>query len=172
MKRLICLALVALASLHGECSYGDELAPAEPTKESLREEDRVGARSDEYSRVFDRAITCLIQRDSGCFRGLLSQFTISQETRGPGAVDLIIQDRYIPYFSDFERLTDRVGTVPSYDGVGNTGFAICRSFITSDKKEKFFVLYVVKEKDTYRVGNLLLDTKMEQIVKAKSSQQK
>ena len=167
MKRLMCLALVVLAIVGGERAYGDEAPPAEPTKESLREEDRVGARSDEYSRVFDRAITCLIQRDSGCFRGLLSEFTISQETRGPGAVDLIIQDRYIPYFSDFQHLTDRVGTVPSYDAVGNTGFAICRSFITTDKKEKFFVLYVVKEKEKYRVGNLLLDTKIEQIVKSK-----
>jgi hypothetical protein len=168
MKRLIYLALIVVVGLCGDVAYGDEVPAVEPTKESLREEDRVGARSDEYSRVFDRAITCLIQRDAGCFRGLLSQLTISQETRGPGAVDLIIQDRYIPYFIDFERLTDRVGTVPSYDGAGNTGFAICRSFMTTDKKEKFFVLYVVKEKDKYRVGNLLLDTKIDQIVKAKS----
>ena len=168
MRRLIYLALVVLVGACGDVAYGDEVAKVEPTKESLREEDRVGARSDEYSRVFDRAITCLIQRDAGCFRGLLSQFTISQETRGPGAIDLIIQDRYIPYFSDFERLTDRVGTVPSYDAAGNTGFAICRGFTTTDKKEKFFVLYVVQEKDKYRVGNLLLDTKMEQIVKGKS----
>lgn len=166
MRRLryLALAFMVVTTSNGYC---DDQPAAEPTKDSLREEDRVGARSDEYSRVFDRAVTCLIQKDSGCFRGLLSQFTISQETRGPGAVDLIIQDRYIPYFSDFERLTDRVATVPSFDGAGNTGFAICRSFLTADKKEKFFVLYVIKEKETYRVGNLLLDTKMEQIVSAK-----
>ena len=168
MRRLLYVALVVMVSVCGGSAQSDELPRAEPTKESLREEDRVGARSDEYSRVFDRAITCLIQGDAGCFRGMLSQFTVSQETRGPGAVDLIIQDRYVPYFSDFERLTDRVGTVPSYDGAGNTGFAICRSFMTTDKKEKFFVLYVVQEKEKYRVGNLLLDTKMDQIVKAKS----
>ncbi len=166
MKRIGFFALVVMAVTMSK-ALCDEQPQAEPTKESLREEDRVGARSDEYSRVFDRAVTCLLQRDAGCFRGLLSQFTVSQETRGPGAVDLIIQDRYIPYFSDFERLTDRVATVPSFDGAGNTGFAICRSFITSEKKEKFFVLYVVKERENYRVGNLLLDTKMEQIVSAK-----
>jgi len=164
VQRYIALAALVVTTSSGYC---DEQPAAEPTKESLREEDRVGARSDEYSRVFDRAVTCLIQKDSGCFRGLLSQFTVSQETRGPGAVDLIIQDRYIPYFSDFERLSDRVATVPSFDGAGNTGFAICRSFLTADKREKFFVVYVVKERENYRVGNLLLDTKMEQIVSAK-----
>jgi len=135
----------------------------------IKEEQRLDARSDEYSRVFERALNCLIKKDSGCFRSLLSPFTVSQETRGPGAIDMIIEDRFVPYFSDFSKLTDRVGTVPSYDGVGSSGLAICRSFVTTDGREKFFVLYVNLEQGKYVVGNLLLDTTLEQVLALKKN---
>lgn len=134
----------------------------------VKEGERLDARSDEYSRVFDRAINCLIEKNAACFRALLSSFTITQETRGPGAVDAIIQDRFIPYFSDFSKLSDRVATVPSYDAAGNSGLAICRSFITNEGQEKFFVLYVNLENGRYVVGNLLLDTKVEQVLAMKT----
>lgn len=130
----------------------------------VQEGERLDARSDEYSRVFDRALNCLIEKNAGCFRTLLSSFTVTQETRGPGAIDAIIRDRFIPYFSDFSKLSDRVATVPSYDAAGNSGLAFCRSFITTGGGEKFFVLYVNMEGGRYVVGNLLLDTKVDQVL--------
>jgi len=140
--------------------YADDPAVAGPVKEG----ERLDARSDEYSKVFDRAINCLIEKNAGCFRALLSSFTVTQETRGPGAIDAIIRDRFVPYFSDFSKLSDRVATVPSYDAAGNSGLAFCRSFITTGGTEKFFVLYVNVESGRYVVGNLLLDTKVDQVL--------
>jgi hypothetical protein len=62
-----------------------------------------------------------------------------------------------------------VGAVPSYDAVGNSGLAMCRSFMTTDGREKFFVLYVNLEQGKYVVGNLLLDTTLEQILALKNT---
>lgn len=161
-KFLVVLALSAMVSAPWVVAVGDDEGP-------VKEEERLDARSDEYSKVFDRALNCLIKKDSGCFRALLSPVTISQETRGPGAIDMIIEDRFIPYFGDFAKLTDRVGAVPSYDAVGNSGLAMCRSFMTTDGREKFFVLYVNLEQGKYVVGNLLLDTTLEQILALKNT---
>jgi hypothetical protein len=169
LVRSVCVVVsagfVALGSVFAPLTAeADDAVVAGPVKEG----ERLDARSDEYSRVFDRAVNCLIEKNAGCFRALLSSFTVTQETRGPGAVDAIIQDRFIPYFSDFSKLSDRVATVPSYDAAGNSGLAICRSFITNDGREKFFVLYVNLENGRYVVGNLLLDTKVEQVLAMKA----
>jgi hypothetical protein len=153
--------VVALLSLGSrEILYAEDPVAAGP----IQEGERLDARSDEYSRVFDRALNCLIEKNEGCFRALLSSFTVTQETRGPGAIDAIIRDRFIPYFSDFSKLSDRVATVPSYNAAGNSGLAFCRSFITTSGSEKFFVLYVNMESGRYVVGNLLLDTKVDQVL--------
>jgi len=132
---------------------------AQPSKDDpLKESERIGARSDEYSRVFDKALACLVKGDAACFRALLSSVTVTQETRGPGAVDLIIRDRFIPFFSDFDKLLDETDMMPSYDVVGNTGFAICRAFQSKSGERKNFVIFVNKEGERYVVGNLLLNT--------------
>lgn len=140
-------------------------ALAEPGKEEpIAQGEHLGARSDEYSRVFDKAVTCLVKGDASCFRALLSSVTVTQETRGPGAIDVIIQDRFIPYFKDFDKLTDKTETLPNYDVAGHTGLAICRSFVTTGGEKKSFVLFVNQENDRYVVGNLLLDTTMEDLL--------
>ncbi len=159
--RILTVVVVALLSLGSrEILYAEDPVAAGP----IQEGERLDARSDEYSRVFDRALNCLIEKNEGCFRALLSSFTVTQETRGPGAIDAIIRDRFIPYFSDFSKLSDRVATVPSYNAAGNSGLAFCRSFITTSGSEKFFVLYVNMESGRYVVGNLLLDTKVDQVL--------
>jgi hypothetical protein len=121
----------------------------------VSEEDRLGARSDEYSRLFDKAISALVDGDGPSFRALLSSNTVLSESRGPGAVDVIIRDRFIPFFSDFVVLTDSITTLPTYDSVGNTGMAIARSFKTTGGESKSFVIYIVSEKGRMVVGNLL-----------------
>ncbi len=127
----------------------------EKTQGMIREEDRLGARSDEYSRVFEKAISSLVKADAGTFRSLLSSTTLLNETRGPGAIDAVIQTRFIPFFSDFAELTDSITTVPTYDAAGSTGLALARSFTTTGGERKSFVIYLVNEKKRVVVGNLV-----------------
>jgi hypothetical protein len=143
-----------------------KVAADTPERDKIREEDRLGARSDEYSRTFDTAVSALVHSDAGTFRSILSSTTTLNESRGPGAIDAIIKTRYIPFFEDFVELTDSITTVPSYDAAGNPGLAMARSFTTSGGEQRSFVIYLVREKDRVRVGNLLLnvtgDTLLEQ----------
>lgn len=125
----------------------------------INESDRLGARSDEYSRVFDKAVRALVKRDAATFRALLSSVTVLSESRGPGAVDAIIRDRFIPFFSDFDRLTDSSATRPSFNARGETGIALARSFVTKSGEERNFVMYLIREGNDQKVvvGNLLLN---------------
>lgn len=136
-------------------------------RDKVSEEDRLGARSDEYSRLFDKAISALVDGDAAKFRALLSSTTVTQETRGPGAIDAIIRDRFIPFFAEFVELTDSITTIPTYDSAGNTGMAIARSFKTSNGERKSFVIYIISEKERMVVGNLLLNTTEKQLLEAK-----
>jgi hypothetical protein len=143
------------------------IAAAQTTDpDTVREEDRLGARSDQYSRVFDQAVSALVAGDAAKFRSLLSSTTVLSETRGPGAVDVIIQDKFIPFFSDFDQLTDSIATMPTFDSRGETGIAIARSFITKSGSKKSFVIYLIGEKKPV-VGNLLLNTTEEYLLKNK-----
>lgn len=123
----------------------------------ISEEDRLGARSDEYSRVFDQAVSALVDGNSALFRTLLTTATISSETRGPGAIDHIIKDRFIPFFKDFDALTEKIATAPAYDPQGHTGLALARSFRTTDGEVKSFVIYLIEEQKEIKIGNLLLN---------------
>jgi len=149
------------------CVYADP-----PVADSIREEDRLGARSDQYSRVFDQAISALVQGDAATFRALLSSTTVLQETRGPGAIDAVIQSAFIPFFAGFEELTDIISTAPNYDVRGNSGIAIARSFKTKSGEVKPFVIYLISEqrqdKDTVVVGNLLINTTKEVLQRGKA----
>ena len=138
-----------------------------PAHDTIREEDRMGARSDEYSRVFDRAISALVKADAAAFRALLSSATVLSETRGPGAIDVVIQDKFIPFFSDFDELSEAIATMPTFDSRGNSGIAIARSFITKGGAKKSFVIYIVAEKEKPVVGNLLLNATEEILLKNK-----
>jgi hypothetical protein len=138
----------------------------------ISEEDRLGARSDEYSRVFDSAISALVDKKSMRFRRLLTTATVSSETRGPGAIDLIIRDRFIPFFDDFESLTDKIATAPTFDPAGHTGLAFARSFKTTSGATKSFVIYLVEENKTVKVGNLLLNATKSVFEKEESKKSK
>jgi hypothetical protein len=128
----------------------------------ISESDRLGARSDQYSRVFDKAIAALVKGDSAAFRVLLSSTTVLQETRGPGAIDAVIQNAYIPFFDEFAELTEEIATAPTFDAGGSSGIAIARSFKTKSGETKNFVIYLINEKvkdggTQVVVGNLLLN---------------
>ena len=172
----LCICAFSLVSL-----VKDSQADSN-TQGIIREEDRLGARSDEYSRAFERAISALVRGDVETFRALLSSTTVLNETRGPGAIDAVIKTRFIPFFADFSELTDAIVTVPSYDAAGNSGVAMARSFTTSDGEKKSFVIYLVTErqpapgsakaaqKNQVMVGNLLLNASAEELLKSKKNQ--
>lgn len=135
----------------------------------ISEEDRLGARSDEYSRVFDQAISALVDGNSALFRTLLTSATIVSETRGPGAIDHIIKDKFIPFFRDFDSLTEKIATAPAYDPQGHTGLALARSFRTTSGEIKSFVIYLIEESKEIKVGNLLLNATENVFEKKKNS---
>jgi hypothetical protein len=161
-KRLILLPL-ALSVAVGS---GTISAQSPGGADTITEEDRLGARSDPYSRTFDKAISALVAGDSGKFRALLTPTTVLSETRGPGAIDMVIQDKFIPFFSDFDRLTDSIATMPTFDSAGGTGIAIARSFITKSGAKKSFIIYLIGE-DPPKVGNLLLNVTEDYLLKNK-----
>ena len=151
VKSLIALVwVVASGTISASTACADS-----KTLGLIREEDRLGARSDEYSRVFERAVAALVRGDAAAFRALLSNTTTLNESRGPGAIDAVIQTRFIPFFSDFSELTESITTVPTYDAAGSTGLAIARSFTTSEGERRSFVIYLIREKNRVVVGNLL-----------------
>jgi hypothetical protein len=119
--------------------------------------------------MFDTAISALVHSDAATFRSILSSTTALNESRGPGAIDAVIQTRYIPFFEDFVELTESITTVPSYDAAGNQGLAMARSFTTTGGERKSFVIYLTKEKGRVVVGNLLLSVTGETLLRQKAS---
>lgn len=156
LKAISLSISIIAAALFQANAYADSTSD-----DTIREEDRLGARSDQYSRVFDKAVSALIKADAATFRSILSSTTVLQESRGPGAIDAVIQGLFIPFFAEFDELTDSISTAPSYDARGNTGIAIARSFRTKSGEIKPFVIYLVNEmrdgKAVVVVGNLLIN---------------
>lgn len=115
----------------------------------------------EYGAFADKAVDALVKGDAMAFKAMLSPGTIRMEQRGAGAIDLIINERFIPFFQGYVKphLVDQ--PFPTYrriDGVKGVGFA--RSFYVSDGSERFYVIFVLKEDGKLVVGNLLLDKKL------------
>lgn len=153
MKRytLILSCLLVAMYLPERCSADSKMYAA------VSEEDRLGSRSDEYSRVFDNAISALVDKKPMIFRRLLTTATVTSENRGPAAIDHIIRDRFIPFFDNFSELTEHIATAPTFDTQGHTGLAFARSFRTKSGERKTFVIYLVEENKVIKVGNLLLN---------------
>lgn len=157
----VALVCVAVLATPGGCT--DHAA-----SDTIREEDRLGARSDRHSRAFDKAISALVAGDAATFRAMLSSTTVLQETRGPGAIDAVIQNAFIPFFADFAALTDEISTAPTHDVGGSAGIAIARSFKTKGGETKPFVIYLITENDArVVVGNLLINTTKEVLQRSK-----
>jgi hypothetical protein len=118
----------------------------------------------EYGAFADKAVDALVKGDGKAFRAMLSPGTEKMEQRGKGAIDMIIYERFIPFFDGFVKphLVDQ--PFPTYrriDGVKGVGFA--RSFFLSDGSERFYVIFILKEDDRLTVGNLLLDKKLDDV---------
>lgn len=115
----------------------------------------------EYGAVADKAAEALVRGDAKAFKAMLSPGTIRMEQRGPGAIDLIINERFIPFFQDYASPHLEDQPFPTYrriDSVQGVGFA--RSFYTKDGGERFYVIFVLKEDGKLTIGNLLLDKKL------------
>jgi hypothetical protein len=118
----------------------------------------------EYGAVADKAAEALVRGDAKAFKAMLSPGTIRMEQRGPGAIDLIIDERFIPFFQGYVKphLVDQ--PFPTYrriDNVRGVGFA--RSFFVNDGSERFYVIFILKENGSLTVGNLLLDKKLSDV---------
>jgi hypothetical protein len=115
----------------------------------------------EYGAFADKAVDALVKGDGKAFRAMLSPGTIRMEQRGKGAIDMIIYERFIPFFDGFVKPHLEDQPFPTYrriDGVKGVGFA--RSFYLSDGSERFYVIFVLREDERLTVGNLLLDKKL------------
>lgn len=118
----------------------------------------------EYGAFADKAVDALVKGDAQAFKAMLSPGTIRMEQRGPGAIDLIIQERFIPFFQGYVRphLVDQ--PFPTFRRIDNTfGVGFARSFFLKDGSERFYVIFVLKEKGALTVGNLLLDKKLSDV---------
>ena len=119
--------------------------------------------SGKIDEVFNKAVDALVNGRNEDFHALLSSSTIERETRGSGAIDKIIRERFIPYFSDFGRLTSNAASIPTEDPEGHKGIALFRSFETKDHSEKSFVMYIVEEDGDVVVSNLLLNKRLRDV---------
>jgi len=153
----LCLSLVVTLGVQ---SVALNFAHAEFGADSGKAEVSV-AMAQEYGAFANKAVEALVKGDGKVFRAMLSPGTIRMEQRGKGAIDTIINERFVPFFDGFVKphLVDQ--PFPTYrriDGVKGVGFA--RSFYVSDGSERFYVIFILKEDDKLTVGNLLLDKKL------------
>lgn len=155
----ICMSsLVALAC---PSARADDPPPT-PTR-GVEDDELLVGRADKYSDVVDQAVGFLVRGDAVGFRSMLSEATIASENRGAGTIDTIIKSRFIPFFSEFVRLTDTVSTMATHDAGNNPGLAICRTFETTSGQERPFVVYVINQGGYYVVGNLLINKTFEEL---------
>lgn len=169
------VAVVFLLSVCLSLVLGQITANAVPFSDDKSKD--IGARADEYSAIVDTAIKALVSGDGAKFRALLSPGTVRREQRGPAAIETIINERYIPFFKGFKRFSSNVNTLATRDIDGHRGLALCRSFyvdvpvetngVGSKEEERFFVIYVLDEDGTLTIGNLLLNTKMSDLVRGR-----
>jgi len=153
----LCLSLVVTLGVQ---SVALNAAHAEFGADSGKAEVPV-AMAQEYGAFANRAVEALVKGDGKAFRAMLSPGTIRMEQRGKGAIDTIINERFVPFFDGFAKphLVDQ--PFPTYrriDGVKGVGFA--RSFYVSDGSERFYVIFILREDEKLTVGNLLLDKKL------------
>jgi hypothetical protein len=122
-------------------------------------EDDYRARPDKYSVLVEEAVDALVKEDAERFRKLLSPSLVkrTEAAMGRGAIDTIIKERFVPFFSDFAALTDAVETLPTRDADGHEGLALFRSFRTEDEEQRPFAIYLLNEDGKLVVGNLLLN---------------
>lgn len=139
-----------------------QLSNAQPTP-GIPDDELLAGRPDLYSAVVDEAVDCLKKGDAECFRSILSKDAVSGESGGADAVNTIIKTRFIPFFADCIALTDTVTTIPTWDSSRNSGLAFFRTCETSSGVEKPFVIYVINQKGSLVVGNLLLNKTLQDV---------
>jgi hypothetical protein len=157
--------IIAIVGVGVTLFYDTDLAAAPRKATPSSKTERIGPlATDGLSRkideVFNKAIAALVDGRGDDFLALLSSSTIERETRGSGAIDKIIRERFIPYFSDFKQLTANASSVTTTDPEGHKGIALCRSFEAKDQSERPFIMYIVEEDGDVVVSNLLLNKRL------------
>lgn len=115
----------------------------------------------EYGAFANKAVEALVKGDGKTFRAMLSPGTVRMEQRGKGAIDMIIYERFVPFFEGFVNPDGVDRPFPTYrriDGAKGVGFA--RSFYVSDGSERSYVIFILKEDGKLTVGNVLLDKEL------------
>lgn len=126
------------------------------------------ARPDRYSVLVEQAVDALVKGDAARFRAMLSRSLVkrTEAAMGKGAIDTIIEQRFIPFFADFAALEDAVETLPTSDADGHAGLALFRSFRTESGAQRPFAIYLLNEDGKLVVGNLLLNKLLYDVVNA------
>jgi hypothetical protein len=144
---LLSAAIVALAPLYVSPTQGEPLLAEVPREQA-----------NQYGAVADRAVDALIKGDAESFKGMLSPGTIKREQRGADAVDVIINQRFVPFFRDFGKMSPRSQAFPTFRGIDAVkGIGFARSFTAQDGTDRFFVIFVLEEDGKLTIGNLLLN---------------
>ena len=150
----LCCAFTLAAPRDAAAEFGADSGKAEVPP----------AMAAEYGAVADRAVDALVKGDAQAFRAMLSPGTIRMEQRGAGAIDMIISERFIPFFQGFDRPHLENQPFPTYRRIDNvTGVGFARSFYLKDGSERFYVIFVLKENGALTIGNLLLDKKLSDV---------
>ncbi len=157
--------LIVLPGLLTAYAFASSVFAEDPTPAA---EDDYRARPDKYSVLVNEAVDALVKADADRFRNLLSPSLVkrTKATMGSGSIDTIIEQRFIPFFSDFEALNDAVETLPTSDADGHKGLVLFRSFTTEDGDQRPFAIYLLNEDGKLVVGNLLLNKLLYDVVNA------
>lgn len=137
-----------------------------------RGRDDLEPRTDAYTLIVERAVDTLARGDAEGFKKLLSRNLIAETERelGRGKVDFIINERFIPFFSDLESLDSAAPTTSTRDAHGSKGIAVFRTFVNKEGLQKPFVIYVLDEDGKLVIGNLLLNKSMSDVLVPRSGQ--
>jgi len=122
--------------------------------------------SDDYDKKVKEIVNTLTQNEPAQFKAFLSPDLIERTEKeyGDGAIDKIIHERYVPFFSDLARLDTNSNSMPTTDGSGHKGVAIFKTFITDEGEQKPFGLYIIEKDGQLKVGNLLLNKTLQEAI--------
>jgi hypothetical protein len=68
-----------------------------------------------------------------------------------------LKNQILPFFADYQRAGKTINLSETQDVFGNTGFAVYKTLIAKDGREKPFILYIVSEKNRLVVANILVN---------------
>ena len=156
MKKIIRFLAHSLLAFPWLCGAFGTVVEAESKRSSTQ------FSSDDYENLVEDAVRKLVRKDSEGFKKLLSPTMLgrSEKQLGSKAIEKIINERFIPFFSDFNHLEPNGTITKTKDVEGHEGSALYRYFLNEQKTERPFVFYILEEDGKLVVGNLLINKTM------------